>query len=62
MRKALEGDIVINSNYNIFVTVHRRLVAVFQLSVMGYPLAGHLAKAGHRITPLLRISSEQPQP
>ena len=36
--------------------------AFIGLGVMGYPLAGHLAKAGHRITSLLRISSEQPQP
>ncbi|MEY3253686.1 MAG: hypothetical protein RL227_2659, partial [Pseudomonadota bacterium] len=35
-----------------------RTVAFLGLGVMGYPMAGHLAKAGHRVTVYNRTAAK----
>ena len=41
-----------------YVSIEPRSVAFLGLGVMGYPMAGHLARAGHRVTVFNRIATK----
>ena len=44
-----------------YETVPQHAVAFLGLGVMGYPMAGHLARAGHRVTVYNRTAKKAQQ-
>ena len=41
-----------------YASIEARNVAFLGLGVMGYPMAGHLARAGHRVTVYNRTAAK----